>query len=790
MPQYIKASLERSYAESFLRELEAGDNQYFFFVARSTPWTDENNPPNYTDSVLSEYEVMNNIIAYKKISPSDVLYALPRYEWTSGTVYDQYSDSTELFDDSDPKIFYVVTDENNVYKCLVNNSGGQSTVKPRIVGPESFTLSDGYTWKYLATLRESDLPYELTDYIPVDFAVQSTDTETTNQYNTQNSAVDGEIDRILVTNAVGASAGVYPYAIASTAASPITIEVAAWNPDTRVLKVSSSSVSKFNVAYAANYRGHAIRVNYSQVNPSEINNYGIISNVSIGNNEVSITVNDDLIPFTVTPTQTGAFASVEIIPHVTIHGNGTGAYGYSTLNSTNRITSFTLVNKGKGYTNVEAVVSSEKSATTVHPTLTAVLSPKGGHGSNLLKELNVKDIIVISQITEYDSEAFIGGGTYRQFGIIKNPVLSDGTGRIAGSETVAYRDVALRENYGFSVPESVVNSLFTGSKNNFLIGSETYTSGKVVVLKSNKDVNNNITVKVESNSRNGRFITYEDRKTLYEVQLNTASGFSVGETVEQTIASNTVLPDGSVYGYQLVARGRIISIDYFNSKLVVQLTSETPFLITADTLGVSPMIGSVSESLGNILTVNPTLGEQVWVSENSPQNVPVIATYPDVTGTTTAPLFRVVSVSDQYYDLDKIPSYRGLYLLEVSSSVGSATGVVDVTSSPLSPNSFSVGDVVVQGVTGGYSRYGYGTVYNWDYVNPSFGRLYLTNVKGAFKSVATHGLTGTTLGEYLVSAVEQPEVLPTSGEVLYIDNVRYIQRSAKQEEEFRIRLGF
>jgi hypothetical protein len=790
MPQYIKASLERSYAESFLRELEAGDNQYFFFVARATPWTDENNPPNYTDSVLSEYEVMNNIIAYKKISPSDVLYALPRYEWTSGTVYDQYSDTAELFGDADPQIFYVVTDENNVYKCLVNNSGGQSTVKPRIVGPESFTLSDGYTWKYLATLRESDLPYELTDYIPVDFAVRSTDTETTNQYNTQNSAVDGEIDRIIVANAVGASAGQYPYAIAASSASPVTIEVSEWNPDTRVLKVASTSVAKFNSAYASNYRGYAIRVNYSQVNPSEINNYGIISNVSIGNNEVSITVDNDLIPFTVTPTVTGAFASVEIIPHVTVHGNGTGAYGYTTLNSSNRITTFTLVNKGRGYTNVEAVVTSEKSAVTMHPTLTAVLSPKGGHGSNLIKELNVKDIIVISEITEYDSEAFIGGGTYRQFGIIKNPVLSDGTGRIAGSETVAYRDVVLRENYGFSVPESTVAELFTGSTNNFLIGSETYTSGKVVVLKSNKDVNNNITVKIESNSRSGRFITYEDRRNLYTIQLNTSSGFSVDETVEQTISSNTILPDGSVYGYQLIASGKVISVDFFNSRMVVQLESETPFLITADTLGVGPLIGSVSQAIGDILTVDPTLGEQVWVSENSPQNVPVIATYPDVSGTTTAPLFRVVSVGDQYYDVDRIPSYRGLYLLEISSSIGSDIGVVDVTSSPLSPNSFSVGDVVVQGVTGGYPRYGYGTVYNWDYINPSFGRLYLTNVKGAFKSVATHGLTGTTLGSYLVSSIQQPEVLPTSGEVLYIDNVRYIQRSAKQEEEFRIRLGF
>jgi hypothetical protein len=792
MPQYIKASLERSYAESFLRELEAGDNQYFFFVAKSTPWSDENNPPDYTDSVLSEFDVMNNLIALKKISPSEILYALPRYEWTSGTQYDQYTDTDELFSDSDPKIFYVVTEDNNLYKCMSNNGGARSTVKPNVVSTEEFTLSDGYTWKYLATLRESDLPYELTDYIPVDVALRSTDTDTTNQYNTQNSAVNGEITKISVSNAAGGSAGVYTYAIPSSpsASSPVTIEVAGWNPDTRVLSVASSSVSKFNAAYSSYYVGHAIRVNYSQVNPSQVNNYGIITNVAVGSNTVDITIADDLIPFTVTPTITGSFASVEIIPHVTVHGNGSGAYGFVTLNSSKNITAFTLVNRGANYTNVEAVVSSVKESNTVHPTLTATLSPKGGHGSNILKELNVKDIIIISEITEYDSDKFIGGGTYRQFGVMKNPVLSDGTGRVAGTEKTGYRDVVLKENYDIVIPETVISNLFVGGENNFVVGAESYTSGKINLLKSNKDVDDNITVKIESNSKSGRFISYEDRKDQFTLTLNTASGFSVGETVQQIIQENTVLPDGNVFAYELVAEGKILSIDFFSGKMNVQVTSQTPFLITSDTVGIGPITGVISEASANVLQTVSVLGEQVWVYQNTPQNVPVVGTYADISGTTTAPLFRVVSVGEQYYDADQIPSYRGLYVLHISTSVGGSTGGVDVTSAALTPSSFAVGDVVVQGVTGGYSRYGYGSVYNWDYVNPSYGRLYLTNVKGAFKSVSTHGLTGTTLGSYLVSDVDPPEVILTSGEILYIDNVRFIQRSKNQEEEFRIRLGF
>jgi hypothetical protein len=63
-------------------------------------------------------------------------------------------------------------------------------------------------------------------------------------------------------------------------------------------------------------------------------------------------------------------------------------------------------------------------------------------------------------------------------------------------------------------------------------------------------------------------------------------------------------------------------------------------------------------------------------------------------------------------------------------------------------------------------------------------------VVGAFKSVASDGITGSTLGAYIVASVEEPEIDRTSGEILYIDNVRPISRNVGQQEEFRLRLGF
>jgi len=56
-----------------------------------------------------------------------------------------YSGATKLED----AVFYVMTEDFNVYKCLDNNNNSPSTVKP--LGTSTFPMStvDGYVWKYM-----------------------------------------------------------------------------------------------------------------------------------------------------------------------------------------------------------------------------------------------------------------------------------------------------------------------------------------------------------------------------------------------------------------------------------------------------------------------------------------------------------------------------------------------------------------------------------------------------------------------------------------------------------------
>jgi len=780
MASYLKASIQRSYAESFLADLERNENQYFFFIGKGTQWTAEPTPNTYVDSVRSEYQAMNDIVGYKKLNPQNIIFALPRYEWTSGTVYDQYNDTDALFDDTDPKIFYVVTDENNIYKCLSNNSGAASTEKPAQVLTTPFSTDDDYVWQYISTVKEGDLPYELTDYIPVDFATISTDTETQNQYNTQISAVNASITRISTVNSSGASAGVYTNTIVKDSGynTVYTLDVASFDPVTNTVRITDSlSVGRLNFTgvNVGNYVGYALRVNYSQVNPTEVNNYAIITSASaISSTDFRFTVQNDVVDFTVTPTNNGKVASVEVVPYIKIVGNGSGAYAFPTMDAaTKQISAVTVVDGGRDYSAALVEVASPKSAVTNHPTLTAVLSPKGGHGSNILKELNTKDILVIVKITEDDAAKIIGGGSYRQFGLIKNPVLNDGSGMVAGTEDLYYRDITL-----IRVDGSSPSGDFSFGEANLIVGTESYAAAKVVAIKSSANVSP-ITLKTLNST--GRFITKQDRVNDYSLTLTTdpSTDYQIGETVQQIVPTGTDLGSGISYGFDLTTSGKVITAS--GAALEVRLTSNGNFVVQP---GIT-LTGLVSGATGYVSAVAPRYGEYVWVT-NTVSNS---ATFLSDTASNQK-LYKVVEAGQAYFDLDNTPAYRGVHVLELSTSLSLQTGAMDNTSAPLTQNSFSSGDSVYQGVTGTYGHYATGQVYHWEYVNSAYGKLYLTNVVGAFKSVASDGMTGSTLGAYIVASVEEPEIDRTSGEILYIDNVRPISRNVGQQEEFRLRLGF
>ena len=205
-------------AKNFLAGVSSASNAYYSFIGLPNPsdiqsdW--DTNPPSPKDNFSEEDDYWDTMIALKKINASDVRQVITRRVWTSGTTYDMYrsdysrtntakvSGSTNLYSAS----YYVLNSDYRVYACLHNgmdpdNPNGRPSLdeptftdlEPKVAG----TSGDGYIWKYLYTIKPSDIvKFESTDFIPVPLAWDtSTDTA-----SVRDNAVDGSIKIVTITN--------------------------------------------------------------------------------------------------------------------------------------------------------------------------------------------------------------------------------------------------------------------------------------------------------------------------------------------------------------------------------------------------------------------------------------------------------------------------------------------------------------------------------------------------------------------------------------------------------------
>ena len=187
-------------AEQFKESIsEPSPNTKMFLVfGKTNAWANDAAPNTSNSSVSTVYEVWNNMIGGKRILGGDLSHAIPRHDWTSGTIYSAYDNlRTDLHGTN--TIFYVMNSDYSVYKCIANNSGQQSTIQPTSVNPDIISATgDGYSWKYMYTVSDSEKLRFVTDsYITVK-TLSSDDGSL--QWQVQDGAVNGSIDSIIVVN--------------------------------------------------------------------------------------------------------------------------------------------------------------------------------------------------------------------------------------------------------------------------------------------------------------------------------------------------------------------------------------------------------------------------------------------------------------------------------------------------------------------------------------------------------------------------------------------------------------
>ena len=165
MSHIFTTALKKSLLYGLYNEIKTNANGYYYFVGKNEPWENEEEAPDLVNSQGSEINARNNMVLIKKITVNDVAFIIPRYDWESGLIFDAYDDMVE---DLEERMFYCLTANNRVYKCIDNNYGNPSTVQPYAASQNVFRTSDGYKWKYMYTIPISLIDkFTTSSYIPV-----------------------------------------------------------------------------------------------------------------------------------------------------------------------------------------------------------------------------------------------------------------------------------------------------------------------------------------------------------------------------------------------------------------------------------------------------------------------------------------------------------------------------------------------------------------------------------------------------------------------------------------------
>ena len=386
-------------AKNFVSGVTTSTNSYYSFVGLPNPadvqsdW--DQNPPAPKDNFEEEDQYWDTMIALKKITSSDVRQVVARRVWSSGTTYDYYrndysrsnpakiSGATNLYSAS----FYVVNSDYRVYICLQNgtdpaNPNGKPSLdeptftdlEPRSAG----SSGDGYVWKYLYTIKPSDIvKFESNDFIPtpLDWSTSS------DNASVRDNAVDGSVKIVVITNA------------------------------------------------------------------------GI--GIGTGGTYTKDPIKGD---------GTGAEASVVVAPDQTVE-------------------SVTISNQGSGYTYGTLDIEAGGLPTgTTTPTFDVIITPPGGHGKDIYRELGAYNVLLYSRI-ENDSEDpdFITGNQISRIGVVENPKETS-TALLTKSKASAVYGLRLTGT-GYSTASFTADSFITQT-----IGTGQTAVGRVVSYDSNTGV--------------------------------------------------------------------------------------------------------------------------------------------------------------------------------------------------------------------------------------------------------------------------------------------------------------
>lgn len=416
----------------------------FYFVASGTTQYDTIQTEKETefDSFLNMWDET----LFGKVA--DIIPVARRVNWQLNQTYYPY-------DDKDPDIrtknFFVING-GHVFKCIDNGANSSVSSPLSIVPPaynESttpkgtpFSVGDGYVWIHMGSLdSETDNLFGTNSYFPVqEYA------------NTKNAAVNGGLFSIKV-NAGGTEYltinGVTAAPLGDNVTNRVAIAGAIANP---------SYYENCGIYIVDNNDSYVKKINSLTVNSS--NPLNIFTEVQLAEGE----------NFPAEFLKLGQ--QYTIAPYVEIKSKtGTGAAAYSVVTNDGSISKIVMANYGTGYKDATITIRNAPEIGT-GAKLTGIISPSGGHCSNIFDELYVDSVSISSK---FDQTNYPKSTKYSTIALLKNPTYRANNAPFYGQSFVQTINIPIASKVGDLIEGEFVDS----NTLEIVDGISEYPSGKV-----------------------------------------------------------------------------------------------------------------------------------------------------------------------------------------------------------------------------------------------------------------------------------------------------------------------
>lgn len=444
---------KRYIIEKILDEYSDLSNENFFLsIGKITPWATEGDLRIASvDSVGDSVDFWRGMIAAKRINRSDVSLVVRRIDWTPGVVYSAYRDNLDLFDDVRPASYYALVDEERVYVCIDNNYGDPSLYPPTHTDSVIRKLADGYRWKFLYQIPESKRKF-LTKtsgnnigYMPVEYVkTLKTNDDRNLQWLVQQAAVNGKIDFAYVDTAAKVYWVTTQSCVLADNANTVVTTVPAGATTVNIYAPSLVPTDiytdmVFSVESGPGQGQRRPIKAYSWTGGSAFIELDALAN-GLSGMEAAV----------------DARSRWSITPQVIVSGDGFGSSGVNSilrtadltlkfgatadlpdevcsLYSPRLISSIEVIDGGRDYTQASLKVIKGITALAGTPNeyrdfsslLHVVIPPFGGHGANPVNELGSNAYMIVKNYTQDEDGKVDVGNDFRQFGIVRNPILAE-----------------------------------------------------------------------------------------------------------------------------------------------------------------------------------------------------------------------------------------------------------------------------------------------------------------------------------------------------------------------------